>query len=348
MIARVAAENSINPRLLLALLEYQGGWVYGTARQPGCRRLPAGVCRSSPKGLYRQLIWAVNQLSIGYYAYREGRLTEINFHDGSSARLAPDLNAGTAALQYFFAQLYDRPAWRRCARPKERFSGPATSKCMAIPGSGPARSSRSSRPGLKQPPLSLPFVRNWGWSYTGGPHGAWEQDGAYAALDFAPGSVESGCIEFEHLGDCLRLRPGGALGQRRGRAGPGWRWAGANRLGAGLPARLPPTGCPPAPGWTRTITWGGLLARAAFPPARMSTSPENITANGSRQMGRCLSTWAAGWPALALEAYKGTLTRDGQTLIACTCSNSTSSNRRGARTTHRSMPCYVRLVHIPP
>ena len=29
VIQRVALENSINPRLLLALIEYQSGWVYG-------------------------------------------------------------------------------------------------------------------------------------------------------------------------------------------------------------------------------------------------------------------------------------------------------------------------------
>ncbi len=40
---------------------------------------PLGFIDPSTQGLYRQLIWAVNQLSIGYYAYREGRLTEITF-----------------------------------------------------------------------------------------------------------------------------------------------------------------------------------------------------------------------------------------------------------------------------
>ena len=70
-----------------------------------------GCIQPSAKGLYNQLVWAVNQLSIGYYAYREGRLTEIRFSDGVTTRLAPDLNAGTAALQYYFAQLYDSQRW---------------------------------------------------------------------------------------------------------------------------------------------------------------------------------------------------------------------------------------------
>jgi len=57
-------------------------------------------------------VWTVQPASIGYYAYREGRLTEIQLTDGVKTRLAPDLNAGTAALQYYFAQLYDsRAGW---------------------------------------------------------------------------------------------------------------------------------------------------------------------------------------------------------------------------------------------
>jgi LasA protease len=50
-------------------------------------------------------------------------------------------------------------------------------------------------PNLSQPELILPFLIGQIWSYTGGPHGAWERDGARAAIDFAPGSTESGCVE---------------------------------------------------------------------------------------------------------------------------------------------------------
>jgi murein DD-endopeptidase MepM/ murein hydrolase activator NlpD len=49
-------------------------------------------------------------------------------------------------------------------------------------------------PDIRQPALTLPFQRGWVWAFTGGPHGAWERDGAYAAIDFAPGSTESGCV----------------------------------------------------------------------------------------------------------------------------------------------------------
>jgi len=52
-------------------------------------------------------------------------------------------------------------------------------------------------PDLTQPRLILPFMIGQLWSFSGGPHGAWEHDGARAALDFAPGSTEPGCSESD-------------------------------------------------------------------------------------------------------------------------------------------------------
>jgi murein DD-endopeptidase MepM/ murein hydrolase activator NlpD len=52
-------------------------------------------------------------------------------------------------------------------------------------------------PELPQPNLTLPFLIGPMWSYTGGPHGAWEQDGSWAAVDFAPGSTQSGCVDSD-------------------------------------------------------------------------------------------------------------------------------------------------------
>ena len=52
-------------------------------------------------------------------------------------------------------------------------------------------------PGLTQPELSLPFQPGQVWAYTGGPHSAWERKGALAAIDFAPGSTEKGCVRSD-------------------------------------------------------------------------------------------------------------------------------------------------------
>ena len=195
VVLRIATENSINPRLLLALLEYQSGWIY--SQEPsGSLEFPLGQTRQRDQGLYKQLAWAVNQLSYGYYGWREGRLTEIEFKDGITARLAPDLNAGTAALQYYFAQLYDSEQWVAALDLDTGF--PALYEGMF--GSPWVRAQSVEPlypPDLVQPRLILPFLINQIWSYSGGPHGAWERDGAWAAVDFAPGSLVPGCFDTE-------------------------------------------------------------------------------------------------------------------------------------------------------
>ncbi len=192
IVARVALENSVNPRLLLALLEYRSGWVFGQPKSKTQRSYPLGYVNQDADGLYHQLVWAVNQLSIGYYGWREGRLTALAFADGRLARLAPSLNAGTVALQYFFSLDSSEADWKAAVDPQtgfiathERMFGDLWLRARAVEPLYP--------PDLQQPPLILPFLRGQLWGFTGGPHGAWERDGAWAAIDFAPGSVEPGC-----------------------------------------------------------------------------------------------------------------------------------------------------------
>ncbi len=192
----MAQDNSINPRLLLALLEYQSGWVTGRPGTLAEEDYPMGQVDLNQKGLLRQMKWTVNQLSIGYYGWREGRLSEITFRDGVRARLAPGLNAGTAALQYYFAQVYDSQGWIKAMHTEngfpalyEQMFGNPWNRAYAVEPLYP--------PDISQPFMNLPFVLGQVWSYTGGPHGAWEQDGSWAAIDFAPASTVSGCYESD-------------------------------------------------------------------------------------------------------------------------------------------------------
>lgn len=195
VVKRIAIENSINPRILLALLEFQSGWVY--SENPGnASEYPLGEVDPREKGLYKQLAWAVNQLSIGYYGWREGRLTEIRFKDGVRARLAPDLNAGTAALQYYFAQLFDSQEWVEALDLTNGFPG-LYERMFGNPWVRAQSVEPLYPPDLTQPRLILPFLIDQIWGFSGGPHGAWERDGAWAAIDFAPGSLEHGCFETE-------------------------------------------------------------------------------------------------------------------------------------------------------
>lgn len=191
VLARVALENSINPRMLLALLEYQSGWVF--SMPTGVKKdYPMGNVDAANKGLFQQLTWAADQLGIGYYSWREGTLTELAFQDGVSLRLAPDLNAGTVAVMYYFAQLNDSAGWVQAMDPNTGFPALYAS-LFGNPWLIAAGVEPLYPPTLTQPPMILPFAVGQYWSFSGGPHGAWTRQGARAALDFAPGSTEGGC-----------------------------------------------------------------------------------------------------------------------------------------------------------
>ncbi len=211
IVKRVALENSINPRLLLSLLEFRSGMVLGQQTTPD--EFPMGVVEDRYKGLFRQLVLVVNQLSIGYYGWREGRLTSVAFQDGIQIRLAPDLNAGTAALYYYFAQELTSAEFARAIDPTsgwsalhEQMFGSMWLRAQQFEPIFPRQ--------VSQPALILPFLRNQVWAFTGGPHGAWEREGSYAALDFAPAATESGCVKSEHW--VLASAPGLVVRSGRG------------------------------------------------------------------------------------------------------------------------------------
>jgi murein DD-endopeptidase MepM/ murein hydrolase activator NlpD len=194
VIAKIALENSINPRILLALLEYQSGWVTSFPNNSTAEDYPFGYIDANEKGLLNQVKWAVNQLSYGYYGWREGRLREIKFSDGATTRLQPDLNAGTVALLYYFAQLNNSQEWLQITNPEVGFSA-VYEQMFGSPWVRANSVEPLFPPGIRQPNMELPFMYNQLWSYTGGPHGAWERDGSWAAVDFSPARTQSGCVE---------------------------------------------------------------------------------------------------------------------------------------------------------
>ncbi len=191
-IRRLADENSINPRLLLAVLEYESRWVRGQPVDALHAEYPMGYEDFRYKSMFTQMVWAINQLSIGYYGWRNGTLTELDFPDGTRLRLDPRLNAGTVAVQYLFSRLHSQSQWAQIINLETGF--PALYEDMF--GDPWARGDMVNPifpPGLTQPAFGLPFDPRVEWSYTGGPHGAWEHDGAMAAIDFAPATDHGGC-----------------------------------------------------------------------------------------------------------------------------------------------------------
>ncbi len=189
LVAYIARNYSINPRLLLALLEYRGHWLTGQpdeAIQANPLQRPLEEGRQSER-LSQALIWAAEQLSIGYYGWREGRLLEIAFPDGQRRRLEPSLNAGTVALMYLFAQWLPPAAWEQALSPTRADGFPAFyAALLGDPWERARWAEPLYPPDLQQPPFILPFARGQWWSLSSGPHGAYGPVGSLAALDLAP------------------------------------------------------------------------------------------------------------------------------------------------------------------
>lgn len=187
IIQLVAQNYSVNPRLLLALLEYQSGWVTNPA--PINVSFPMGLADENRYGLYRQLAWAAGTLNRGYYLWKATALSTWVLNDGTVIPIDPTINAGTAAIQYFFSKFDDRPTWEKDVNETGVivtyfvfFGNPFN---LAIEPLAPAT--------LSQPAMNLPFSPSEAWYFTGGPHSGWASGSAWAALDFAPPGENGSC-----------------------------------------------------------------------------------------------------------------------------------------------------------
>jgi LasA protease len=318
VVMMVAEENSINPRLLLALLEYESHWVLGQPGNLAQSEYPMGYIDVSYRGLYGQLGWAVRQLMLGYYGWRGSSLTQLAFPDQGTLRLSPELNAGTVAVHYYFSKLYNKREWmgviysdRGFPAVYEKMFGSPFVRAQAIEPFFP--------PNMAQPPLELPFYFEQVWSYTGGPHRAWAQDSPFAAIDFAPGSTESGCIPSQSW--VLAAAPGLVIRSDNGvvlvdldgdgKEQTGWvlmylHIGSEKRVALGTRVNLnDPIGHPSCE--------GGMATGTHFHFARKYNG-EWILADGP------LPFVLSGWRAHAgLKEYDGTLTNNGKTVTACTC-----------------------------
>jgi murein DD-endopeptidase MepM/ murein hydrolase activator NlpD len=192
---RLSYENSVNPRLMLALLEYESHWVYNVPSTAN-EEYPMGFVSLKYKGLFLQMVWTLNQLYAGYYGWRAGTLTELTFPNGETLRLHPELNAGTVAIQYFFSRLHNRAEWEGIVNPDSVNSFTGLYNQMFGDAWARAQSVEPLFPiGLAQPKFILPFEVNREWHLISGPHGAWEREGPLAAIDLAPSTDHGGCSE---------------------------------------------------------------------------------------------------------------------------------------------------------
>lgn len=185
----VARNYSVSPRLLLALLEYQAGALTQPVLDESLATYPLGYQSYDHKGLYLQLNWAANFLNNGYYAYRQGKLSEILLQNERTERLDPWLNAASATLhQYFNFQYEDDALYYKAISHdglaqtfRDLFGDLWSNDQPHIPGS------------LTQPEFILPIELGETWAFTGGPHTGWGLGEPLAALDFAPPVLSGNC-----------------------------------------------------------------------------------------------------------------------------------------------------------
>lgn len=191
IVQRVAEEFSVNPRLLLAVLEYQSGWVTSPEPEESTLDFPTGVEVEWRKGLYNQLAWAADNLNRGYYLWRVNGVPIWILSEGTILRINASINAGTAGVQHLFSQLYDGVEWEQTVTSEGLFS--TYNDLFGYPFH---QSFDPILPAdLVQPEMRLPFEDGQPWSFTGGPHGGWGSGSAWAALDFAPPGEALGCVD---------------------------------------------------------------------------------------------------------------------------------------------------------
>lgn len=317
VISIAARDNSVSPRLLMAMLEYRAGWVTDPSRPTGDDfRYPLGQQDPNSNGLYRQLTWLANEMGKGYYSWRMGSLTDLVFPDGSIVRIAPELNAATVAVQTFMARDLRGRAWADAVGPqgfvatyRDLFGDPWQYMHPLF------------EPGVRQPTLILPFMPGRVWAFTGGPHGAWEREAAWAALDFAPPSIQSGCVPSDEwvvaAAPGLVLRSGGGLVvldlDGDGREHTGWvltylHVSNQGSVQAGdFVEQGDLIGHPSCEGGLATGTHVHLVRKY---------NGEWILADGS------LPFEMSGWVARAgAVPYQGALVNGDQEVLACTCSS---------------------------
>lgn len=198
IIYKVSRDFSINPIVLLSLLEYKSHWVYSNPGTTAEIDYPMGWIDSNHKGLYKQMTWAAGMLSTGYYGWRYGKINDIPFYKnpkpGKPIFFEPSLNAGSVAIQYLFSQLY---TWNE-VEPAIYGENGFFSVFISLFGNvweGYQQNPNGLNARTMQIELSLPFSRFETWSMTGGPHAAWSTGSPSGAIDLAPSSSDHGCVE---------------------------------------------------------------------------------------------------------------------------------------------------------
>ena len=189
----IADRHSVNPKLLLAALEYQSGWL--TDGQPAETTFPLGNLDENKSGLYKQLSWAANLFNWGFYGRAEGGMTSFLVNGEIPVSFADDISFGTSGVQNYLAarDSINYESWLSDVGPEGFYS--TYSRLFGDPFDQEFRPLIPAD--LTQPPFELPWTSGETWFFSSGPHGGWNSGSAWAALDFVPPDTLAGCSPSE-------------------------------------------------------------------------------------------------------------------------------------------------------
>jgi murein DD-endopeptidase MepM/ murein hydrolase activator NlpD len=184
VIEQVSLEYSVDPSLLIMLLEFKAQWLSNP--QPPDELISRPIVSASvaplSEGIYYQLAWAANRINQGYYGWKSRGSNILGLPDGRRVTFHPELNPGTIALQYLFSLDLTQQEWEFGISPNgfyrlytQYFGDPFVGAVDQVVNDS-----------LVQPSLILPFEPGVMWRLTGGPHGGWGSGSAWASVDFAP------------------------------------------------------------------------------------------------------------------------------------------------------------------
>ncbi len=312
----IARRYSVGPRVLLAIVEFKSGWVDDPAPAGMGLGFPLGLTGESQSTLLYELVWAADRLNCGYYDWKGRGRQVIRLADGSSAQYDPRLNAATAAVQYLLAHDASWDQWQTtCGDGPDSF----IATYQRLFGDPFARSlDPVVPPDLEMPELRLPWERGQTWYLTSGPHGAWNNGSAWAALDFVPPGGHLGCQVAEDW--VVAAAPGLVVRSENGVVmqdldGDGREETGWNLfyLHVATEGRVP------------VGTWLEQGDRLGHPSCEGGFSTATHLHLARKYNGEWIAAdgpWPmilSGWRAHAVDAYEGTMTKGGLVRTACEC-----------------------------
>lgn len=311
----VADRHSVNPRLLLAALEYRTGWL--TEESPSSETANMGYTGAGARGLYGQLSWAANLLNLGFYGRAEGGLRGFNLGSDTQVTFSPVINDATAGVQRYLGAVEGATleSWQRESGPDGLYA-----VYYRLFGNPFAYTVEPLLPDdLSSPAMELPWAEGETWYMTSGPHGAWNSGSAWGALDFAPPGGQLGCVQSEAwvtamaAGTVIRSGNGAVVVDLDGDGYAGTGWA-ITYMHLETRDRVP---------MGTEVAVGDRLGHPSCEGGFSNGTHLHITRSYN---GRWISADGdlpfvmSGWVSTGAGAeYDGYLTRDGITREACVC-----------------------------